>query len=59
MGQWAQTRTKEVPCEHEEKNLNWEGDKAVTRSPERLWNYGDIQNFPGQFPVQPTLGNLL
>ena len=58
-GQWAQTEAYEVPPEHEEEHF-------FTLTVTDHWNRlngcgvsssGDIQNPPGQGPVQPVLGD--
>ena len=59
-GQWAQTEAQEVPSEHEEELLPSEGDGALEQAAQGVCGAsftGDIQNLPGQGPVQPALGN--
>jgi len=59
-GQWAQTKAEEVPSEHEEELLTSEGDGALEQV---AWGgcrfsfSGDIQDLPGQGPVQPAVGD--
>ena len=59
-GQWAQTEAQEVPSEHEEELLCFVADRA----PEQVAQGGcgfpffvDIQDSPGDGPVQPALGD--
>jgi len=57
-GQWAQTEAQEVPCEHEEELLHSEGDEALEQSAQggcEVSFSGDVQDPPGQGPVQPTV----
>ena len=59
-GQRAQTGTQQVPFEHEKKSLIWGLQSTGKSCPERLCiSSGNIQNPPGSFSVQPTVGNLL
>ena len=55
-GQWAQ----EVPSEHEEEFLPSEGDGALEQAAQGGCGVsfsGDIQDLPGQGPVQPAVGD--
>ena len=57
--QRAQTEAEEVPAEHEEELLPSEGDGALEQAAQRGCGVssGDIQDLPGQGPVQPALGD--
>jgi len=59
-GQWAQTEAEEVPAEHEEELLPSEGDGALEQVAQECCGFsfsGDIQDLPGQGPVQPAVGD--
>ena len=59
-GQWAQTEAQEVPFEHEEELLPSEGDGALEQAAQGGCGVsfsGDIQDPPGQVPVQPAVGD--
>jgi len=59
-GQWAQTEAEEVPSEHEEEFLPSEGDGALEHAAQGGCGVsfsGDIQDLPGQGPMQPTVGD--
>ena len=57
-GQWAQTEAQEVPSEDEEELLPSEGGGALEHVAQRgCYLLGDIQDPPGQGPVQPAVGD--
>ena len=59
-GQWAQIEAQEVPSEHEEDLLPSEVDGALEQAAQGgcgISLSGDIQDPPGQGPVQPTVGD--
>jgi len=59
-GQWAQTEAEEVLSEHEEELLPSEGDGALAQAALGGCGFsfsGDIQDPPGQGPVQPAVGD--
>jgi len=60
LGQWAQTEAQEVLSEYEEELLPSEGHGALEQSAQGGCGVsfsGDIQDLPGQGPLQPTVGD--
>ena len=59
-GQWAQIEAWEVPPEQKEELLPSEGDGALEQAAQGGCGVSfsaDIQDLPGQGPVQPALGD--
>ena len=59
-GQWGQTKAQEVPSEHEEEILPFEGDGALELAAQGGGGVsfsGDFQDPPGRGPVQPAVGD--
>ena len=59
-GQWAQTKVLEVLSEHGEEFLHCEDDGALEQAAQGGCGVsfsGDIQDPPGQYPVQPAVGD--
>ena len=58
--QWAQTEAQEAPAELEEELLRSEGDGALEQAAQGGCGVSfsrDIQDLPGQGPVQPAVGD--
>jgi len=58
-GRWSQTEAWEVPSEHKEELLHFEGARALEQAAQRCCGFsfsGDIQKLPGQGLAQPALG---
>ena len=61
-GQRTQTEAEEVPAEHEEELLPSEAGGALEQAAQGGCGVsfsGDIQDLPGQGPVQPAVGVTL
>jgi len=59
-GQWAQTEAQEVPSEYEEEFLHYESNRALEQAAQGGCGVsfsGDIQDLPGQGPLQPAVGD--
>jgi len=59
-GQWVQAEAKEVPSEHEEELIHSEGGVALAQAAQGGCGVsfsGDIQDPPGQGPVQAAVGD--
>ena len=59
-GQWTQTEAEEVPADHKKELLPSEGDGALAQAAQGGCGVSfsrDIQDPPGQGPVQPALGD--
>jgi len=58
--QWAQNEAEEVLSEHEEELLPSEGDGTLEQAAQGGFGVsfaGDIQDLPGQAPLQPAVGD--
>ena len=59
-GQRVQTEAEEVPSEQEEEYFHSEGDGALAQAAQGGCGVsfsGEIQDLPGQGPVQPAVGD--
>ena len=59
-GETGTNEAQEVPSEHEEELLPSEGDGALEQAAQGDCGVsfsGDIQDLPGQGPVQPAVGD--